>query len=112
MRRRVQQELDELELNDIGRVVIGNWFPNKKGEEENGDDHQEDLSVLVTQPNNNNRNGDGGGVDGTTTDTEPQLFDTILVDYLIGAMDAFSPYKQDVMIDKLAALLQPGTGRM
>lgn len=38
-------------------------------------------------------------------------FDTILVDYLIGAMDGFSPYQQDQMLPKLNALLKPG-GRM
>lgn len=34
-------------------------------------------------------------------------FDTILADYLIGAMDGFSPYRQDEMIPKLLELLKP-----
>lgn len=38
-------------------------------------------------------------------------YDTILADYLIGAMDGFSPYQQDCMLPKLAALLKPG-GRL
>ena len=38
-------------------------------------------------------------------------YDTILADYLIGAMDGFSPYKQDQMIGKLVSLLKPG-GRL
>lgn len=38
-------------------------------------------------------------------------FDTILADYLIGAMDGFSPFKQDLILPKLAALLNPG-GRL
>jgi hypothetical protein len=38
-------------------------------------------------------------------------YDTILADYLIGAMDGFSPYQQDEMIPKLMKLLKPG-GRM
>jgi len=38
-------------------------------------------------------------------------FDTILADYLIGAMDGFSPFKQDLMLPKLSALLNPG-GRL
>ncbi|CAB9527348.1 expressed unknown protein [Seminavis robusta] len=42
---------------------------------------------------------------------EQQKYDTILADYLIGAMDGFSPYQQDCMLPKLAALLKPG-GRL
>ncbi|KAG7369629.1 hypothetical protein IV203_027375 [Nitzschia inconspicua] len=38
-------------------------------------------------------------------------YDTILADYLIGAMDGFSPYKQDLMIGKLLQYLKPG-GRL
>lgn len=38
-------------------------------------------------------------------------YDTILADYLVGAMDGFSPYRQDEMIPKLAKLLKPG-GRL
>lgn len=49
------------------------------------------------------------------SETEPlvfdEMFDTILCDYLVGAMDGFSPYKQDLMLPKLAALLNPG-GRL
>ena len=40
-----------------------------------------------------------------------EQYDTILADYLIGAMDGFSPYQQDCMLPKLAALLKPG-GRL
>lgn len=35
-------------------------------------------------------------------------YDTILADYLIGAMDGFSPYKQDLMISMLTSYLNPG----
>lgn len=38
-------------------------------------------------------------------------FDTIICDYLIGAMDAFSPYMQGAMIRKLLGYLKPG-GRL
>lgn len=37
-----------------------------------------------------------------------EKFDTIVADYLIGAMDAFSPYTQDQMIPKLVDHLKPG----
>jgi hypothetical protein len=39
------------------------------------------------------------------------MYDTILADYLIGAMDGFSPYRQDEMIGKLLQYLKP-TGRL
>jgi hypothetical protein len=35
-------------------------------------------------------------------------FDTILADYLIGAVDGFSPYTQDVIVEKLSHYLNPG----
>lgn len=38
-------------------------------------------------------------------------YDTILADYLVGAMDGFSPYEQDLMIPKLSELLKP-SGRL
>ena len=38
-------------------------------------------------------------------------YDVILADYLIGAMDGFSPYQQDLMIPKLLKLLKPN-GRL
>lgn len=40
-----------------------------------------------------------------------QQYDTILADYLIGAMDGFSPFQQDLMIPKLMSYLRPG-GRL
>jgi hypothetical protein len=40
-----------------------------------------------------------------------EKYDTILADYLIGAMDGFSPYQQDQMIGKLVSLLKDG-GRL
>ena len=39
-------------------------------------------------------------------------YDTILADYLIGAMDGFSPFRQDEMIPKLVKLLNPNGGRL
>jgi len=39
-------------------------------------------------------------------------YDTILADYLFGAVDGFSPYTQDLVVDRLRAHLKPGTGRM
>jgi len=39
------------------------------------------------------------------------LFDTILADYLIGSVDGFSPYAQDIILRKLKQHLNPG-GRL
>lgn len=44
-------------------------------------------------------------------DLPVKQYDVILADYLIGAMDGFSPYRQDEMIPKLMNLLKPG-GRL
>jgi len=87
MRRNCQREVDELGISHLGKVVIGNWFPP------NGDDKQS-LSMI-----DKDENGD------------TKLYDTIVADYLIGAMDGFSPFTQDQMIDKLAHRLKPG-GRL
>jgi len=83
MQRNVQTEAEALRVLHLGRVIIGNWFGNNPLDEQ-----------LLFQ----------------NTDQEPP-YDTILADYLIGAMDGFSPYQQDLMIPKLAKLLKPG-GRL
>ena len=87
MRKNVQKEVDELGVSDLGNVVIGNWFPP------NGNDKVSLSSIDYDEAGN------------------LKLYDTILADYLIGAMDGFSPYAQDQMIDKLAQRLKPG-GRL
>jgi hypothetical protein len=40
-------------------------------------------------------------------DLEQQQYDVILADYLIGAMDGFSPYRQDEIIPLLSKYLKP-----
>ena len=49
--------------------------------------------------------------EGEAFDFQDAQFDTILADYLIGAMDGFSPYRQDEMLPILVDLLKPG-GRL
>lgn len=51
---------------------------------------------------------DGGSLE---QQLEPESYDVVLADYLIGAMDGFSPYKQDLIFPKLARFLKPG-GRL
>lgn len=91
MQRNVQLEADELGISQDGQVVVGNWF----------DEHVPLDKELLMLRQQQQRPDDG----------QSTLFDVIIVDYLIGAMDGFSPYKQDLMIPKLAKLLNDG-GRM
>lgn len=88
MRRNCQAEVDKLGISHLGQVVIGNWFPP------NGGDDKQSLSRIDKDEDGNTKQ-----------------YDTILADYLIGAMDGFSPYAQDQMIEKLAKRLKPG-GRL
>ena len=88
MRKNVQREVDQLDINHLGKVVIGNWFPP---------DNNESQSLRK--------------IDTDIETGKLKLYDTILADYLIGAMDGFSPYTQDQMINKLASRLKPG-GRL
>ena len=39
---------------------------------------------------------------------DEEKFDTILADYLVGAMDGFSPYFQDLIFERLVRHLKPG----
>ena len=85
MRHTVQHELDALGLNHLGKIVIGNWFP----------------AAASNNNNNNNKNKNKNSNDAGTTDEaalrsidydetgQRQLYDTIIADYLIGAMDGF-----------------------
>jgi hypothetical protein len=86
MRRRVLEEADELGIGDKGQVIIGNW---SSGVERNGKLEYGQNKLLL----------------------EGQTFDTIMVDYLVGAIDGFAPYFQDLIFDRLVPHLAPG-GRM
>ena len=86
MQTNCQREVEALGVTDRFDIIRGNWFPNAERPDET------DLPALQQ-----------------TTDTAK--FDVILADYLIGAMDGFSPYAQDCMLDKLTRYLEPG-GRL
>ena len=85
MRHTVQHELDALGLNHLGKIVIGNWFPAASNNNNNNNN------------NNENKNSNDAGImdeaalrsiDYDETG-QRQLYDTIIADYLIGAMDGF-----------------------
>ena len=89
MQKNCQREVSALGVADCFSIVQGNWFPNASNPE---------ATYLPALPNNNNNNNN-------------DKFDVILADYLIGAMDGFSPYMQDMMVSKLCRYLKPG-GRL
>lgn len=93
MRKRVYDEAKELGIVDKGDVIIGNW------NEGVGKDGHIDFSATNSS--------DGS----KELLLEGQQFDTILADYLIGAIDGFSPYFQDLIFNRLVPHLAPG-GRL
>mmetsp|Transcript_3857 Transcript_3857/g.5923 ORF Transcript_3857/g.5923 Transcript_3857/m.5923 type:complete len:397 (-) Transcript_3857:902-2092(-) len=92
MRRRVFNEAKELGIAEKGDVIIGNWKEGvgKDGTIEFGASKTDNGSKLLL---------------------EGQQFDTILADYLVGAIDGFSPYFQDLIFNRLVPHLAPG-GRL
>ena len=85
MRRDTQEKAESLGIADYGDVIIGNWAA---GMTNNGDNEKEE-DVLC----------------------EGEMFDTILADYLVGAVDHFAPFFQDLLFPRLVKHLKPG-GRM
>jgi len=83
MRRNVVAEAESLGIEDRGDVIIGNWKTN--GDTKEGGEEEELC--------------------------RGELYDTILADYLVGAIDGFSPYYQDQIFPRLTKHLKPG-GRM
>eukprot|EP00558_Chaetoceros_sp_UNC1202_P002174 CAMPEP_0197255968 /NCGR_PEP_ID=MMETSP1429-20130617/73753_1 /TAXON_ID=49237 /ORGANISM="Chaetoceros sp., Strain UNC1202" /LENGTH=308 /DNA_ID=CAMNT_0042719395 /DNA_START=136 /DNA_END=1062 /DNA_ORIENTATION=- len=80
MRGNVLREAQSLGIEDKGSIIIGNW--NVEGE----------------------TNSDEGDIELCHS----EMYDTILADYLVGAMDGFSPYYQDQIFPRLSKHLKPG----
>lgn len=89
MRQNVLREAKELGIEEYGRILIGNW------QSSNG------SNTLVETGKNVEEQELCHG----------EMFDTILADYLVGAMDGFSPYYQDLIFPRLNKHLKPG-GRL
>jgi hypothetical protein len=83
-RRNTQAKAESLGIADYGSIVIGNWAAGMTDEEGKAED-----DVLC----------------------EGEMFDTILADYLVGAVDHFAPFFQDLLFPRLVRHLKPG-GRM
>ena len=94
MQRTCQAEIQELEMTNVTTVLYGKWFP---AEEENENVEPEATIVQQLQqlspPHQEQQ--------------QQQKFNVIIADYLIGAMDGFRPYQQDLMIPQLLDLLAP-----
>lgn len=88
MRRNVQNEAEALGIEDKGEVVIGNWA-------EGFDLEEDDKRSTIIK-------GEGRHL------CKNEKYDTILCDYLIGAVDGFSPYYQDRIFPRLVTHLRPG----
>ena len=86
MRRNVQSTVETLAIEDKGEVVIGNWAEGYNGKDSLGDGEIIEGRYLC----------------------KGDMFDTILCDYLVGAMDGFSPYYQDRIFSRLVSHLKPG----
>lgn len=87
MQSNCQREVQALGVADSFTIIKGNWFPH------------------ATDPAPTDLPGLGNAL------SDDDKFDVILADYLIGAMDGFSPYMQDAMLGKLCRYLKPG-GRL
>lgn len=94
MRKNVYAQAKVLGIEEKGDVIIGNW---KTGVNVNDNGSIDFISDNVS---NNQK-----------ALLEDQKFDTILADYLVGAVDGFSPYYQDQIFHRLVHHLKPG-GKM
>ena len=94
LQKQCQRQVDALlgsdEATERCTILCGNWFPASS---------EEDTDIAQQLRKDNDPD-------------QPPFFDVILADYLIGALDGFSPYQQDALLPKLLSLLQPGTGRL
>jgi len=106
MRRRTSDEAESLGVLDRGNVIIGNWNSGVRADDKGGIEFTSSSSN-----NNNNNNANGKQQPSTKALLEGRTFDTILADYLVGAIDGFSPYFQDQIFHRLAPHLTPG-GKM
>lgn len=92
MRKQCQREVERIPgATERCTILCGNWFPPPSPASQHGNNEDTDILSQLSKG---------------------AKFDVILADYLIGALDGFSPYQQDVMLPKLLSLLKPSTGRL
>jgi len=97
MQRNVQREMEALGIqDDTGEVVMGNWFPATT-----------EKTPSTTDATTSTTTDNGQKLYKDSLVLPHEHYDTILADYLIGAMDGFSPYQQDLILPKLTNYLAP-----
>lgn len=89
MRKAVEEEAAALKVTR-GRIVIGNWAST------NPSDEGASLAICPKIVNDKGRL------------LPSEKFDVVLADYLIGAIDGFSPYFQEQVFARLTEHLRPG----
>ena len=93
MRKKTQTEVDTWDLKG-GRIVVGNWAEGYNSKTNSFNDSNLTTLPIAPQPST-------VIVNATPPVPPSKKFDTILADYLVGAMDGFSPYYQDLIFPRL-----------
>lgn len=88
-----------LSIDDYTAITADETMRRNVLEESESLGIQDEGSILI-----GNWQDEGNGMELCNGET----FDTILADYLIGAMDGFSPYYQDLILPRLSKHLNPG----
>ncbi|KAL7473723.1 hypothetical protein ACHAXS_014290 [Conticribra weissflogii] len=111
MRNNVLREARELDIEEYGDVLIGNWAD---GVERSGSiDPIGALDPVDGDDSNGHYDDDADDRPKRTPLLllRNRTYQTILADYLVGAIDGFSPYFQDLIFHRLSPHLAPG-GRL
>ncbi|GMH56799.1 hypothetical protein TL16_g02222 [Triparma laevis f. inornata] len=87
MQNSVIAKLKSMKLDSVGQVLIGNWASTSETTANN-------PTTIISH--------------NTGKLLPDSKFDAILADYLIGAVDGFSPYYQDLILPRLKTHLKPG----
>jgi hypothetical protein len=101
MQQKVQTEAKALGVDHLGSVLIGNWFGTENTTNNNNNNNNNHPRIVIP----------GAASSSIESQLELESYDVVLADYLIGAMDGFSPHRQEEMIPKLVSYLKPG-GRL
>lgn len=105
MRQNTFREAQEMGIDQYGKVIIGNWAAGY------------DTQTYSLNNNDNEQSGKqkdqfGHGNQQCLPLEENQMFDTILADYLVGAVDHFAPFFQDLLFPRLCTHHLKSGGRL
>ena len=98
--KEVRAKADELGIGEKGQILLGNWAANY-----NYNDYRKGFSEdSCESPSANIMD---VAIQKGEYLCEDQMFDTILADYLVGAVDYFAPFFQDLLFERLGNHLKP-----